>query len=49
MLALQIFILALLLVGGFYAGRFLFWLLFMKDAPSFDEQENFYFDYQDNK
>ncbi|WP_017731366.1 hypothetical protein [Nafulsella turpanensis] len=49
MLAVQIFILVLLLTGGFYVSRFLFWLLFMKDAPSYDEQENFYFDYQENK
>ena len=49
MIAVQLFILAVLLMGGFYAGRFLFWLLFLKDAPAFDEQENFYYDYQDKK
>lgn len=49
MIAVHLFILAILLVGGFYAGRFLFWLLFMKDAPAFDEQENFYYDYTNQK
>lgn len=49
MIAVHLFILAILLIGGFYAGRFLFWLLFMKDAPAFDEQENFYYDFPNQK
>jgi hypothetical protein len=49
MIAVHLFILAILLVGGFYTGRFLFWLLFLKDAPAYDEQENFYYDYQERQ
>lgn len=45
----HLLILAVLLVGGFYVSRFLFWLLFLKDAPTFDEQENFHFDVDENK
>ena len=44
----QLFILAVLLVGGFYISRFLFWLLFLKDAPTFDEQDRFYFNVDEN-
>lgn len=49
MIALHLFILAVLLIGGFYASRFLFWLLFMKDAPAYDEQENYYYNYQERE
>lgn len=49
MIAVHLFILAILLIGGFYAGRFLFWLLFIKDAPAYDEQESFYYEYQNQK
>ncbi len=49
MIAVQLFILAILLLVGFYAGRFLFWFLFLKDAPAYDEQENFYYDFQNQK
>lgn len=45
----QFLILAALLIGGFYVSRFIFWFLFLKDAPTFDEQENFYFDVEENK
>ncbi len=45
----QLLILILLIVGGFYATKFLFWLLFLKDSPAYDEQESFYFDYHENK
>lgn len=45
----QLLILAILLAIAFYTGRFIFWLLFLKDAPTYDEQENFYFGYHENK
>lgn len=45
----QLLILAVLLTGGFYVSRFIFWLLFLKDAPALEEQENFYFDLDDQK
>ena len=48
-MVIQFLILIALIVGGFYAGKFLFWFLFLKDAPSYDEQENFYFEYHENK
>ena len=48
-MVIQLLILIALIVGGFYVGRLLFWFLFLKDAPAYDEQENFRFDYQDNK
>lgn len=46
---LQIFILAILLFVAFYTARFLFWFLFIKDAPELDEQENNLIHYQDSK
>lgn len=46
---LQLFILAILLFIAFYTGRFLFWFLFIKDAPAYDEQENYLIDYPDTK
>ena len=48
-MAIQLLILIVLITGGFYAGRLLFWFLFLKDAPAYDEQENFHFDYQENR
>lgn len=37
---LQLLILAILLFVAFYTGRFLFWFLFVKDAPAIDEHEH---------
>jgi hypothetical protein len=37
---LQLFILAILLFIAFYTGRFLFWFLFLKDAPAYEEHEH---------
>jgi hypothetical protein len=39
MIAIQIILLALILGIAFYAGRYLFWVLFMKDAPSLEEHD----------
>lgn len=48
-MVIQLLILIALIVGGFYTGKFLFWLLFLKDAPAYDEQDRFYFDFHENK
>ena len=48
-MVIQLLILIGLIIGGFYTGKFLFWLLFLKDTPAYDEQENFYFDYNENQ
>ena len=40
MIIAHIFILAFILGVAFYAGRYMFWVLFMKDAPSLDEQDS---------
>lgn len=37
MIIAYLLILAFILGIAFYAGRYLFWLLFMKDAPSMEE------------
>lgn len=34
-----LFILSVILMVAFYAGRYMFWALFMKDAPSLDDYE----------
>jgi hypothetical protein len=36
----QLLLLAVLLMIAFGAGRLLFWALFLKDAPSLEEQDN---------
>ncbi|EMR04390.1 hypothetical protein [Cesiribacter andamanensis] len=36
----QILLLAVILMIAFGAGRMLFWVLFMKDAPSLEEQDS---------
>ncbi len=33
-------ILSVILMAAFYVGRYAFWALFMKDAPSMDEHES---------
>ncbi|MFW5759917.1 MAG: hypothetical protein ACOCXH_02930 [Cyclobacteriaceae bacterium] len=38
----QIIILTILVLSGFGAIGFLFWLLFKKDAPSLDDLKNRY-------
>lgn len=46
---LQIFILAILLFAAFYTARFLFWFLFIKDAPAYDEHDNYLINYPETK
>jgi hypothetical protein len=36
----QLLLLAVLLMIAFGAGRLLFWALFLKDAPSLEEQDS---------
>lgn len=39
MIAAQLILLALILGISFYTGRYIFWILFMKDAPSLEEHD----------
>ena len=39
MIIAHLLILAVILGISFYTGRYIFWMLFMKDAPSLDEHE----------
>lgn len=40
MLIIYLLLLTMILAAAFYAGRYMFWALFMKDAPSLEEYEN---------
>lgn len=40
MIIAYLLLLTFILLAAFYAGRYLFWALFMKDAPSLEEFEN---------
>ena len=39
MLVLQIALLLIILLAAIIAGGFIFWVLFMRDAPLMDEQD----------
>ena len=40
MFIIYLLVLSVILMVSFYTGRYLFWALFMKDAPSMDEHDN---------
>lgn len=40
MFIIYLLLLSFILLAAFYAGRYMFWALFMKDAPSLEDFEN---------